>query len=329
ADGEVSEPFSTRFGWHIVKRTGTKGIPPKADVEASIRKSFDRDGRTKRIIKAKADKLAAEYNAKINPDGRAAVLAAASADDLAGNASVLYTVGDSVVTVAEFASVLRQWPADTDALSRMIDEGLDQTVLDYESNRLEYKYPEFRNIVGEYRDGMMLFEVSSANVWNVPASDPEGLEAFFQADKQKYATWDEPRFKGYIIYATTDSLLQEVNAFLAQEQPAAAEVGSRLKEAFPRNIKIERVVLPKGRNKVVDAVAFGGEAPDFSNEPRWKFYTSYAGRVVAQPEEAADARAAVSADYQQELEKRWVEQLRAKYPIVVNNKVLKKVKPIK
>lgn len=339
AEGEMSEPFTTRFGWHIVKRTGTKGIADKATLEPGIRRSIERDGRMQLAVKAKADQLAAEYGAKVLPAGRDALLDTvrkagslqAASEALLADRTPLITVADSVVTIADFMTPMpRLAPGEDeiDQLGKMIDSRFQEVVLTYEDHRLESKYPELRNIVGEYRDGMMLFEVSNANVWNVPVANTEGLENFFRAHKEKYATWDEPRFKGYVIYATSDSLLNEVEKYLADNKPAASEVGEKLKEAFPRNIKIERVVLPKGKNRVVDYLGFGAERPEMKNEQRWKAYTSYAGRVVAQPEEAADCRAAVSADYQQELEKQWVESLRAKYPVKVDKKVLKKVKPL-
>lgn len=336
ADGEISEPFTTQFGWHIVQRTGSRGVEPKEKLEKTIRQAIGRDGRLKRAIDAKAKAVADVYGAKILTEGRQRLVSALDAAgsfekavDLASDKTPLIQVGDSIVTIAEFMTpVPRLAPGvePSSVLDEILNDYLNEVVLTYEDHRLESKYPELRNIVNEYRDGMMLFEVSNQNVWDVPASNPALLEEYFNAHKEKYATWEEPRFKGYVIYATSDSLIQEVDKYLAENHPAASEVGDKLKEALPRNIKIERVVLPKGKNAIVDYLGFGGEAPDLSNERRWVAYTSYLGHVIDQPEEAADCRAAVSSDYQQELEKQWVETLREKYPITVNQKVLKKVK---
>ncbi len=339
ADGEYSEPFTTRFGWHIAKRTGSYPIADKATLEPTIRRAIEHDERSRRAIDAKVAALKVEYGSKVIPSGldRIRSLVASSGSfanataELKADNTPLIVVADSTVTVADFMEPLPRLVPGVDEvtqLTEMVNGRLDEVTLTYEDHRLESKYPELRNLVNEYRDGMMLFEVSNDNVWNVPTSDPEGLENYFRANREKYSTWTEPRFKGYVIYATTDSLLQEVEKFLTEKKPAAANVGDELKAAFPRNIKIERVILPQGKNAIVDYLGFNGPRPDLNNERRWKVFTSYMGRVIDQPEEAADCRSAVSTDYQQELEARWIDQLKARYPVKVDKKVLKKVKPI-
>lgn len=337
-DGGISEPFATRFGYHIVQRLESRGIPSFEESRQTIEQAMQRDGRAMRPVKAKADAIIAEYGGRVLPEGLNSINDAidhymgdfrGAVDGLLSDNTPMLQIGDSIITVAEFMSPVPTFAPDANVkelMPQVAQERLQQAALDYESHRLEQKYPEFRNLVNEYRDGMMLFEVSNREVWGRPANDPEGLEQYFQANRDKYATWDAPRFKGYIIYATTDSLMQEVRTFLDTNKPVAAEVGAKLKEAFPRNIKIERVVLPKGQNPIVDAEAFGGEPVDQSADRRWKAYTIYLGHLIDQPEEAADVRGAVSADYQTELEKAWVEQLRQRYPVEIDRKVLKKVK---
>ncbi|MDE5900704.1 MAG: peptidylprolyl isomerase [Muribaculaceae bacterium] len=337
-DGDISEPFTTKFGWHIVQRTGTRPIAEKAKYEQAIRRAIEHDSRSQLAVKSKAAQLAKEYNASILPEGLEHIRQILSQggyvnnkEKLAADTTPLITVGDSTVTIADFMTPEPRvvfGTSEFNQISEMIDNRLEEVVLTYENHRLEAKHPELRNLVKEYYDGMMLFEVSNQNVWNMPASNPEGLEEYFKQHRQKYMTWDAPRFKGFIIYATSDSLVDEVNKYLAANNIKADEVGDKLKEAFPRNIKIERVLLPQGKNAVVDYFGFGGEKPDLKRERRWTSFTSYLGRIIDQPEEAADCRSAVSADYQEELTRQWVDHLREIYPIKVNKKVLKKVKQL-
>lgn len=101
-------------------------------------------------------------------------------------------------------------------------------------------------------------------------------------------------------------------------------IGVVLKRQFDKDVRIERVLAAKGDNRVVDAVAFGGERPDLPG--KWKCWMPWNGRMIEAPEEAADVRGAVTTDYQAELEREWVEQLRATHKVKVNKKVLKSVK---
>lgn len=337
-DGEISEPFTTKYGWHIVQRTGSRPVASKDKYEPAIRRAIEHDSRSQLAVKSKARQLAAEYGAKVLPEGLAqikAILARGgyhgNKEKLAADTTPLIMVADSIVTIADFMTPEPRMAfgrSEFDQLSDLVNDRMDEVVLTYEDHRLESKYPELRNLVKEYHDGMMLFEVSNQNVWNKPTSDPQGLENYFKEHRDKYMTWDAPRFKGFVIYATSDSLIGEVDKYLAENKIAPDEVGDKLKEAFPRNIKIERVLLPQGKNAVIDHLGFGGEKPDMKRERRWTSFTSYLGRVISQPEEAADCRSAVSADYQEELTKQWVDQLRETYPIKVNKKVLKKVKQL-
>ena len=177
------------------------------------------------------------------------------------------------------------------------------------------------NIPIKYYDGMMLFEISNRNVWDKANRDTEGLEKFFESHKSNY-TWTEPRFKGYVIYTTNDSLKNEI-------QKTIKEVGrdslfQTLRKQFKRDIRIESLLVKKGENQVVDELYFAG--PQATVNGRLPIYFTFEGKIIEQPEAVADVRGQVASDYQNELESNWVAQLRNKYKVKINKKVLKKVK---
>lgn len=338
--GAISKPFTTQFGWHIVQNMGHRDLPSIDKLEPSIRAAIARDERSRIPVVARAMQLRQVYPTCVSESALHTMIAAVKGNEdpnqaiqkLALDQTPIITVADSTITIAQVLQpTIHIFPdQDPEATVReLVENRLNETVLTYEDHRLEQKHPELRNLVNEYRDGMLLFEVSKQNVWDAAAADTEALNRYFAANRTKYSDWTEPRFKGFVIYSTNDSIIGEVEAFLAAHPAIEPDsVGAKLREAFPRNIKIERVLLPKGKNKVVDHAGFGAEKPDLSRERRWKTYTIYQGRVIEQPEEAADVRSAVVADYQNELEKSWVDQLRKRYPVKVNKKVLKQVKPL-
>lgn len=335
ADGQISEPFKTRFGWHIVKKEGSR-MPDKHQEMAKIRAQVTRDDRAKIPRNARADQLKKEYKSRIIEEGRKKLLTTiadsgyqAAALLLKGDATPLFQVVDSVVTVGDFFNPVPSVNPRLDAVAQIekaLNGRLNTVVLAYESNRLGEKYPEFRNIDREYREGLMVYAVSDEHVWQRPVKEPEALEAYFNANREKYDDWAQPRWKGFIIYATADSLIQQVNEFLAETKPEAANVGKALKEKFPKHIRIERVVLPEKNNQIVDYVAFGGPEPKFHNNVALRYFTTYMGRIIDGPEEAADVRGRVTDDYTKMLERQWVDELRKAHKVKVNEKVLKKVK---
>ncbi len=335
ADGNISEPFKTRFGWHIVKKHESR-MPDKEQTIAKIKAQASRDERAKLPRTARAQQLKKEYKSRIVDEGRKKLLTSiadsgyqAAVSMLQNDATPLFQVADSTVTIRDFLNPVPSVNPRLDAatqIEKSLDGRLNTVILAYENNRLANKYPEFRNIDREYREGLMVYAVSDEHVWQRPAKEPEALEAYFEANREKYNDWSQPRWKGFIIYATADSLIQQVNQFLDDNKPEAANVGKMLKEQFPKHIRIERVVLPAKNNQIVDYIAFDGPEPKFHNSVALRYFTTYMGHIINGPEEAADVRGRVTDDYTRELERQWVDELRKTYPVKVNEKVLKKVK---
>lgn len=331
-NNSYSKPFKTRFGWHIVKKYEERK-PNYAEVINYIKNAMKRDGRHIRPRLARANQLRKEYGSRY--DEKVFNDLMAQVDELgydsvmtanANNNTPLIFVADSVVTVGEFFAAnyrLNPQARASDQLRDRIETRQTAIVMNYEDNRLEQKYPEFRNLAGEYRDGLMLVASLEQNVWNRPTEDPEGLKAYFEANRANYS-FSEPRWKGYIIYSTNDSIVGEIDKYLARVQPTPDQLNDSLRTNFPGEVRIERAVLPKGENATVDFIAFGGDAPRINS--RWKFFTTYLGGMINAPEEVADVRNRVTNDWTAELEKEFVNELRKAYPVKVNKKILKKAK---
>ena len=181
--------------------------------------------------------------------------------------------------------------------------------------------PEYRNLLNEYRDGMMLFEISNRRVWKAANKDTVGLENYFATHRADY-TWDEPHFKGIILSAKNDSILNLVKADAMTMSSDTLTDG--LHHKYGNDIRMERMVVKKGENTLADYLAFHeGDKPERKG---YEEFIILEGGVIAQPEEMADVRGAVTSDYQDVLEQRWKEELARKYPAKINKKVLKQVK---
>lgn len=198
----------------------------------------------------------------------------------------------------------------------------DEEVKAYADAHLEEKYADLRNLVREYHDGILLFDVSLREVWDKANKDTEGLASYFKAHKKQY-TWDEPRFKGYVIYAKNEAVAKVAKQIVKTANPDSVMslINQRVNIDSVQYVKVERGLWVEGKNAAVDKYGFKNKEAEYT--PTEEFPVVWAvGKVLKAPQEYTDVRSQVTTDYQDYLEKQWVATLREKYPVVVNEEVL-------
>ena len=198
----------------------------------------------------------------------------------------------------------------------------DEEVRAYADAHLEEKYPDLRNLVREYHDGILLFDVSLREVWDKANKDTEGLAAYFKANKKNY-TWDEPRFKGYMIYAKDEVSAKAAKQIVKTANPDSvmSYIDQRINVDSVTYVRIEKGLWTKGKNGAVDKYGFKNKETDYTPTEEFPIVVPV-GKVIKAPQEYTDVRGQVTTDYQDHLEKLWVASLREKYPVVVNEEVL-------
>lgn len=331
-DGGISAPFKTAYGYHIVQTLAHRGIGTLAEESERIKAAISRDMRSVMPETERLTQLKAELGVKIDSTGLMQARSRMTGDSpaeqlrsLQADNSLIATVGNRTISIGDVinyipSNVLEGANDAFTVLNSGLENKINETVVEETRKNLAENNSEYRNLTNEYRDGILLFEISNRNVWERSTSDIEGLQKFFSANRAKY-TWDKPHYKGYVIFATNDSIAGEAQKYLAANQVENDSLVSVMRANYGRNIKIEKVVTGKGENAIVDNVAFNGERPEAPG--RWTAWFGYAGRVIDTPEEANDVRGAVASDYQQQLESEWIKDLRKKYKIKLNKKALK------
>ncbi len=340
-DGKVSKPFASSFGYHIVKRNGHRGASPLDDaMRKQLLGAMQRDERAQAPQQVRVAELMAQYSATLNrpvlDEVHKVILAAGTVDStviaaLNAIAKPVASYKGGSVSVADVAAKFAAVSVpDADAANvrfdMLADEALRNAVLAAVREDLAKTNADYRNLVNEYRDGILLYEIANRNVWDRASKDHEGLEAFFKANAGKYR-WEQPKFKSYVFFASSDSLLDKAVEYadsLSTDDPTAFTQDMR--KRFGRDIKIERVIAAKGENAITDYLGFGAEKPAADGKSKWTSYRAYKGRVLEQPEEAADVRGAAVTDYQAKLEADWLKELHKRYKVKVNKKVFKKLK---
>ena len=268
--GQVSKPFQTRFGVHISKLYGKRGIQPLDSMRSQILRQVQRDQRMKIAEESFIKKTRAEY----------------------------------------------QLPAEMS----------DTDVKAYADAHLEEKHADLRNLVKEYHDGILLFDVSLREVWDKASQDTEGLAAFFKANKKNYV-WDEPRFKGHMIYAKNETAAKVAKQIVKTAHPDSvmSYLNQRVNVDSVMYVRVERGIWTKGKNAAVDLLGF--KIKDTEYVPNEEFPIVIAvGKTIKAPQVYTDERGKVVTDYQDYLEKSWVKSLREKYPVVINQEALETLK---
>jgi peptidyl-prolyl cis-trans isomerase SurA len=202
----------------------------------------------------------------------------------------------------------------------------DAEVKAYADEHLEEKYPELKNLVQEYHDGILLFEVSLREVWDKAAKDTAGLEAYFQAHKKDY-TWAQPRWKGYLIQAKSKSSAKAAKAIIQSANPDSiySYIERRINNDSVKYVKVQHGLWEQGKNGAIDKFGFKNKKAEYTpNEAMPEVICI--GKKLKAPETWSDEKGKVTTDYQDYLEAEWIKRLRAKYEVVINEEVWEKIK---
>ena len=198
----------------------------------------------------------------------------------------------------------------------------DEEVKAYADAHLEEKYADLRNLVREYHDGILLFDVSLREVWDKANKDTEGLAAYFKAHKKAY-TWDEPRYKGYMIYAKSEAAAKAAKQIIksANADSIMSYIDQRINVDSVQYVKVEQGLWTAGKNAAVDKYGFKNKTAEYTASEEFPVVVPV-GKVLKAPQEYTDVRSQVTTDYQDYLEEQWIATLREKYPVVVNKEAL-------
>lgn len=201
----------------------------------------------------------------------------------------------------------------------------DETAMQYEESQLDKKYPDFKSLMREYEEGILLFEALKLNVWDKANLDSTGLEKHFTANlKDKYKWEERARVTLYTLKTDDPKVLAEIREFAAQK-PAAEVMKKFNKKEENETLTVLEKMYEKGKNKDLGDKWKAGDMTDAKTDAGTKTATFLKIEEIVAPtsKTLSEARGYAVADYQDFLEKQWVEDLRKEYPVKINEDVLK------
>jgi len=337
--GDVSKPIQSDYGWHIIKLMDRKGLAAFDELKADLERKVKRDERANRgqhvfLTKSRQTNNYQETTSSIREFYKLLDKRKLSDSTFIADAAQLdkplFSFAGKNFTQADFAKYLKKNNASEKSIpSEIIDEKLnafaDTELLAYEDSQLENKYDDFRFLMQEYHDGILLFEVSNREVWEKASKDTPGLAKYFNEHKNDY-TWEKPHFKGHVILCKDKETLNSAKSIVKKSENDSIDkyLRTRLNDSI-QYVKVEKGLYVQGENKVVDDQIFKTKEK-YEPTKEYPFFFVTGKLLKNKPEDYTDVRGLVTADYQEFLEREWIKALRAKYPVNVDQNVLKTVK---
>ena len=333
---DYSKPFTTSYGWHIVKLVERKSLPTFDAAKADIKAKISRDSRADLnkqsfIVKLKKEYKFIETTASLKKfyskaDSNLA-LSAFKKPETINPKDAIFTIGSTVYTVADYADYLTQYQFNmlkenmSKAKKDAYDNFVNKTLLDYEENRLDQKYPEFKTLMEEYRDGILLFELTDQKVWSAAVKDTVGLELFFEQNKSNYQ-WSD-RLDAKIYTCGNEAIANDVRQIIKNKKITEDSLLRRVNKSNPLNLTIKSDKFEKGENAIIDGIVWkkGVSLNIVANNT--VVFVKVNAKLNAQTKALNEVRGTVTADYQNKLEKEWIGVLKQKYPVQVDDAVFR------
>lgn len=348
-DGDYSTPFESSVGWHIVRRISKKAAEPEEIAKRRLLTKIQEGGKKKRG----SQKFSRQQIAKdaminrIKKDGQFKEDKAIY-DYFIGKLDSTFLThkwqiptfekqfpimnfGESMsVSVQDFAdyakrSSLRMRQRNISELKPTVAEiyggFVEEMCIKYEESQLEAKYPEFKSLMREYEEGILLFEATKLLVWDKASQDTVGLKAFHEKNKANYMWGERAEVSVYTVKAGMEDKIDALRKAAETGDPASVKAKFMSDEA---NFAYETKTFEKGKNKNMKDMDWKVGAMSESNvNPRNKATSFIKIEKLLPPAQKTlkDARGYVIADYQDFLEKEWLMELNEKYSVKIEDKV--------
>ncbi len=340
-DGDFTKPIQTRVGWHIIRRISQREQESYNSLKGRIEQQIRQDKRFELAKRSMIDniKKTANFTETTSPlDGFKDNL---NEDFLTfkwkapetGQQDILFAFSkDFKASLADFAQFAESEARERIRMGRnkktakqiadaLYDRFVDEQALKFEEQQLETKYPDFKALMREYEEGILLFEATKMLVWDKASQDTTGLKKFFETVKDKYQWGERAAVTEFSLINDEKYKLEAVRVFAADHSTEEILAQFNKKKDI---LSIKERSFERERNEQLDKVEWkAGTLTESVADKRTKMTTfmKIDNILSPSPKTLKEARGYVVADYQDHLEKEWVKQLRSEYDVKVNKRV--------
>lgn len=338
--GDYSKPFESQFGWHIVKLIEKHPIKSQSEMERELDTKIRKDDRSRLITNSLTEKLRKKY--KVTTDAKTLAKVKSVVNDAFYqekwtlptdlkdfNIELLKIENKSIRAVPFLRELESQQKSkyQIKPIGKLIDnlysKFVDSQLNLYYNENLENEFPDFANVVEEYRDGLLLFDLMEKEIWNKAKQDSLGLKNYYDANKTKYQ-WKK-RGDVLIASSTKEDVVKQARKMIKSGLTAEA-----IKEKFNKNgivdIMIKQEFFEEGSENFPKGLELKEGLSDVYKDKEHYFVNNVLKVLPAGNKTLDEARGRVINDYQQYLEDNWVSELKKEFKVSVNQDVFTRLK---
>ena len=333
----ISEPIQTQFGWHILKYINKKPVQSFEELQLELNSKIGKDSRSQ-LVKAKMlEQLLAEYQIE-NPNSEVAqfqsnIVFNASQNvwelskNFDNNQSFLI-IKNQTFTHQNFLDYLnknqklikKEWSKAV-VVKKQYASFLEQSVFKYKEDNLENENKEFAHILDEYREGLLLFELMQDKIWEGAKNDSIGLQEFYNANKQNYV-WPD-RIEGSVARSSDEKHIKKVRKYWKKNQ--SNEMIDEALNKEQQNVIFSNGEFELGHPTLPKTLEFKTGLSKVIEENSNFYVVNVTALKPTTQKTFEEAQGQLIADYQIALESEWIQELRTKFKVDINEDVLAKV----
>jgi peptidyl-prolyl cis-trans isomerase SurA len=339
-DGEYSKPFKTPNGWHIVKRLSYEPIGDLKSMSYSLKNKIQKDARAQKTKSSFINKLKTEYELKdmLKMKELLSILENKNYDyiNIESNnkvkninnilltfSNVSYTNFDFIKYLA-ISKIIIKDKIEEKLIKQQFNKFINQKLIAFEKTQLETKHPDFKALMKEYRDGILLFEISDQNIWTKAIKDTAGLKEFYSSNKE---TWKWPnRVSGTVFTTNSKKTINKVKSLKLKKSISNDSIMSILNTDNLFNLKYENKIIDDFNkyNLAFEDLEKGFNGP-FNHQEKWVLiYVE--DKLPQRNKELKEAEGIIVSAYQDYLEDQWLSSLKKKHNISINFETLYSIK---
>jgi len=339
-DGDISQPFKSEYGWHIVKRIELQPIQSFEELKPSIESKVKRDSRSQLINEAMVDALKKRYQISYNPEAKKYFTSLLDGNYFTRswrlpegfeNDKTVFTIGNRSFSYAEFGrhlmSAQRNYANKKGDYSVVVDKEFEKffekSILQYREDNLESENEDFANILKEYRDGLLLFDLMEKEIWNKASKDSIGLQEYYQKYKDKYQ-WSD-RIDVVIATSADENFAKKASKMMKKDK-SEEDIRKALDTQGKKNIIFTKGIFNTNDPKLPENLKIEQGVSEIYSHNDAFHVINIKAVLPAGHKTLEEAKGNVINDYQNEIEANWIDSLYKRFKVEVNEKALERVK---